>query len=53
MTSKQKERIKIRQQLGIQNDRGATWTGVRPVVFTDKRRRSLQKIARKEISCFV
>lgn len=36
MTKKERQKKKIRQELGIENERGNTWTGYRPAVFKDK-----------------
>ncbi len=49
MTKKERTKLQIRNELGIKNSRGNTWTGIRPVVFKDKRRTLIKKSIRKEM----
>lgn len=46
---KRSEEIKLRQQLGIENRRGETFVGCRPVVFVSKKnnKKALRSESRK------
>lgn len=46
MTKKEKEKLRIRQELGITNDRGNTFVGFRPSIM--KTKKGDKKITRRE-----